>query len=75
MFIENEEARNAVNILVTRSIKTMEKTIKEGKTLNPPPFSIHKKRNPHCVKSNTKSKKFIIDNFMCQLSKAKDENQ
>ena len=29
LYIENEEARNAVNIFVTRDIKTMEKTISE----------------------------------------------
>ena len=29
MFIQNEEARNAVNIFVTRGIKTKEKTISE----------------------------------------------
>ena len=29
LYIENEEARNAVNIFVTRGIKTMEKTISE----------------------------------------------
>ena len=49
---------------------------KGGENTKPPtPFPFKKGLNPHCVKSNNKSDKVVLVNFMCHGNKAKDINQ